>query len=63
MQNELINLSAGYLKKQIIQELIETKKFYSIIVDEMSDVSETEQLSLVVRYVSDSPSITIKEIF
>lgn len=32
-------------------------------MDETSDVSGTEQLSLVVRYVSDSSSIAIRETF
>ena len=63
VQNELINLSATHLRTQLLRELIETNKFYSIIADETSDVSGTEQLSLVIGYVSDSPSTTIKEIF
>ena len=63
VQNELIVLSADCLRTELHRELIGQEKFYSIIVDETSDVSGTEQLSLVVRYVSDSPSIEIKEIF
>lgn len=63
VQNELIVLSADCLRRELLRELIEHDKFYSIIVDETSDVSGTEQLSLVVRYVSDSPSIEIKELF
>jgi hypothetical protein len=64
IQNEIIGIVADMIKTQILCNVIEQKKFYSIIADSTTDVSGTEQLSLSVRYLScDNDQITIKEDF
>ncbi|CAF1312339.1 unnamed protein product [Didymodactylos carnosus] len=60
IQNELIQICAEIVKKKILKELISSSAFYSILVDETSDVSGTEQLSFSVRFMSyeaDNPVI------
>ena len=53
-QNELINLLAQYTRKRIVQEINCMENgglYYGIICDETSDISRTEQLSLVITYI------------
>jgi len=50
IQNELINLCGQQVKQSIIAEC-RRATFYTLLLDECADVSNTEQLSLCLRYV------------
>ena len=53
-QNELIDLLAKYTRNRIVREINCNENggiYYGIICDETSDISRTEQLSLVISYV------------
>ncbi|XP_068243694.1 zinc finger MYM-type protein 1-like [Palaemon carinicauda] len=58
-QNDLIKALAISVRRVILEE-IHKSKIFSILIDETSDVSHTEQVSFVVRYVHD---FKIKERF
>ena len=63
IQNEIIALMAKHVKANIVRE-IKSAKYFSIMVDCTPDVSHTEQLSLIVRYVHiEEKTVTIKERF
>lgn len=67
IQNELIEIMAGEIKKKIIQK-IKSAKYYAVIMDCTPDISRQEQLSLVIRIVDMSledefTNPTIKEFF
>ena len=50
VQNELIEICGDYLREQIIRE-VKLAKFFSILADEVADVSNKEQMPLVLRFV------------
>lgn len=50
IQNELIAIIGSKVKNQIIDQ-IKQSKYYSIIADTTSDVTNVEQMTLVFRYV------------
>lgn len=58
-QNDLIKALAISVKR-VIREEIQESKIFSILLDETTDVSHTEQVSFVVRYVHN---MKIKERF
>lgn len=51
--DEVINLLAAKVKKIIIND-IKRAKYFSIIVDSTPDISHTDQLSFVIRYVNEN---------
>lgn len=51
--DEVIELLASKVKKIIIND-VKRAKYYSIIVDSTPDISHTDQLSFVLRYVQES---------
>ena len=53
IQNEIIETVGNYLSSKIIAEVKQTRMF-SIMADEAADVSNKENLSLVLRYVDSS---------
>ena len=53
IQNQIINVAADKVKSEIIGE-IKKSKFFSILADETSDVSNKEQMSLVLRYLDSN---------
>ena len=55
IQNELIRLLADAVVAYIVSEC--RGRYFSVLCDEVSDRSNTELLSLVVRYVVDSGSV------
>ena len=55
-QNELINCCGNYIKDILVKEIKENR-FFSVLVDEASDCSNQEQLSLVIRFVDGSGEI------
>ena len=59
IQNQLILIIGNYIRSEIIQE-IKKAKFYTVLADELSDISNKEQLSISFRYVLDGNA---KEVF
>ena len=56
IENEIIELMAKSLVRQLIQE-IKSAEYFSLIVDETRDISGKEQLALSVRWVNGSYEI------
>ena len=52
IQNEMIDAIGIVIRNNILKE-VKNSKYYSIIADEVTDISNKEQLSLSVRYVTD----------
>ena len=59
IQNQLINILGDDIRSNIINE-VKAAKFFSILCDEVTDVSCQEQLSLVLRFVDQSNTIREK---
>ena len=59
IQNELIDVVGNRIRSDIISE-VQQAKFYSIIADEVTDVANKEELSLVLRYIINNE---VKEVF
>lgn len=51
VQNELISTISDNIKRHILEAIIKSK-YYSIILDCTPDASKTEQMTLIIRYVS-----------
>ncbi|CAL4240950.1 unnamed protein product [Meganyctiphanes norvegica] len=59
VQNELLSILADHVLQRIVCDVKESKKF-SIILDETSDISKTEQVALCLSYIANG---TKKETF
>lgn len=59
IQNELISVIGDHIRSEILSEIREAK-FYSIMADEVNDVSNKEQLSISFRYLQGD---NVKEVF
>ena len=59
IQNSLIEVVRQRILRDIISE-VNRAKYYTIIADEVTDLSNKEQLSLALRYVLDG---RVKEVF
>lgn len=59
IQNELIGVVGQMIQKEIIDE-VKRASFYSVIADEVTDAANKEELSLVLRYLTEDG---IKEVF
>ena len=59
IQNELLQFVVDMIRSDILKE-VKHARFYSIIADEVTDVSNKEELSLVIRYLYEEQ---IKEVF
>ena len=57
IQNNIIEITMKYLRNQIISEIPEHAPFFTILADETTDVSNTEQLCISIRFVDDTCSI------
>jgi hypothetical protein len=59
-QNELLSIIASQIQSRIVEEA-KSNKYFSILADETSDITNVEQLSIVIRYVTndlnDGPKI------
>ncbi|XP_065642103.1 52 kDa repressor of the inhibitor of the protein kinase-like [Hydra vulgaris] len=63
VQNEFISLLGDAVKQESICE-IKKAKFYGILFDSTPDISHTEQMSQVIRYVKiDNRNVEVKESF
>ena len=60
IQNQIIDTLAVCIKDKIIGDIKKTK-YFSIMGDEASDISNKEQMSIVIRYLTED--MTIKEKF
>ena len=52
-QNAIIDICGAMISERII-EVVHSQKFFAILADEATDVSNAEQLSIVIRYVDSS---------
>ncbi len=55
MQNDMIELLASQVFGKVITK-VQLAKWYSLMVDESQDISTTEQVALILRYLQDTPS-------
>ncbi|SMN02068.1 hypothetical protein SPONN_425 [uncultured Candidatus Thioglobus sp.] len=55
-QNQLIECIGGHIRDKILYEVREAK-WFSVLCDEVSDVSSKEQLSIVLRFVDSNRDI------
>ena len=56
IQNELIESCGKHIRQKISKE-IQSARFFSVIADEASDCSQTEQLSLVISFIDENSTI------
>ena len=56
IQNELIHSCETFIRNMLAEEITQAK-FFSIIADEASDASSTEQLAIVLRFVDSKGEI------
>lgn len=61
VQNEIISVIGKQIQDRIVSEVNKTV-FFSVLADETSDISQTEQFSLCVRFV-DPDTLCIREDF
>ena len=59
VQNQIIDVLADQIKQQIVQK-VKAAKWYTVIADEVTDASNKEQLSIVLRYV-EGDSLSVRE--
>ena len=59
IQNQVIDILADQVRQKIIRK-VHQAKWFSVIADEVTDISNKEQLSLVVRYV-DVDTLFVRE--
>ena len=55
-QNEIIGIIGDYIREKFIDE-IKIAKFFSILCDDVTDVSNKEQVSIVLRFVDATDTI------
>ncbi|XP_065664683.1 uncharacterized protein LOC136086317 [Hydra vulgaris] len=60
IQNEIIQILSKVVKEKIVVDL-KASKYYSIIVDCTPDISYTEQITIILRFVSILPTPDEKE--
>jgi len=53
VQNQIISLMGDAIQKQILSD-ISQRKYFSVLADETTGVSQTEQLSSSVRFIKDT---------
>ena len=52
IQNEILSIIQQHILSQIVSE-IKISKYYSIMIDESTDIPRPQQVSLVIRYTND----------
>ncbi|XP_053569321.1 LOW QUALITY PROTEIN: zinc finger MYM-type protein 1-like [Bombina bombina] len=62
-QNEFISVLANHVKEKLVME-IKSAKYFGIMFDSTPDISHTDQMSEVIRYVKISNrKVEVKEVF
>ncbi|CAF1669070.1 unnamed protein product [Rotaria magnacalcarata] len=56
IQNELVELMSKQVTNHMVKE-IQQAKYFSIMMDETTDISKLEQVSLVIRYTDDQYNV------
>ena len=51
IQNEIISIIGENIQNKILNEVYEGSKVFSVIADEARDISNKEQMPLIIRYV------------
>ncbi|CAF4129672.1 unnamed protein product [Rotaria sp. Silwood2] len=51
-QNEILSIIQEHILSRIVSE-IKISKYYSIMIDETTDISRHQQVSLVIRFIDD----------
>ena len=59
IQNQIIDVMGEYVINKIVADIKKTKLF-SVLADEASDVSNQEQMALIVRYMNEENQIKEK---
>ena len=62
VQNEFIELLASQVRQKIVKEIKEAK-YYAILYDSTPDLSHTDQMSQIIRYVQINVNCTSGGIF
>lgn len=62
IQNALIDAFSNLIQKKIIEDVKESQ-YFTILADETSDISQTEQFSLCLMYTTHSKPYCIREDF
>ena len=57
IQNEIIDICGKYIQKNLTDEIRQTGGIFAVLADEATDISNQEQLPLVLRYVDASNHI------
>ena len=60
VQNEIINVMAEMIRKQLRDEIKDAEHF-AILVDESRDISKKEQISVIVRYLNTESERVVEE--
>ena len=60
VQNEIINVMAEMIRKQLRDEVKDAEHF-AILVDESKDISKKEQISVIVRYLNTESERVVEE--
>ena len=53
VQNQIIPLMGDAIQKEFLSDISQCK-YFSILADETTDVSQTKQLSLSIRFINDT---------
>ncbi|XP_073491308.1 uncharacterized protein [Aquarana catesbeiana] len=62
-QNEFISVLANHMKEKIVMD-IKSAKYFGIMFDSTPDISHTDQMSKVIRYVNiKNRKVQVKEVF
>ena len=63
IQNEFINVLANHAKKNLVMD-IKAARYFGIMFDSTPDISHTDQMSEVIRYVKiHSGKVEVREVF
>jgi hypothetical protein len=61
IQNQVVDVLSDQIHQKIIED-VKTAKWFTVISDEVTDISNKEQLSIVVRYVEPSNNVVREDL-